>query len=344
MRILALSFFLLLAGWASAQPREDIVAYIKAYKQLAMEEMQRTGIPAAIKLAQGIHETSAGKSQLVMKSNNHFGIKCKTYWTGKKVYHDDDARGECFRSYNEAIDSYRDHSDFLKAGERYAFLFNLDPVDYKGWATGLKKAGYATNPKYAPVLIRIIEEYNLQQYSLIALGVIHPSAEIMAESTPTINQIIPASLLLSDLAEDLAEDLAPPEASPASEPEASVAAYPTGEFMINNTRVIFARQGTTLLSIAREYDIPLQRLLDFNEIEGEEVLLKDQLVYLQRKRKTGAREFRIVGRGETLYDICQTEAIRLSSLIEYNQLQQGAEPPAGAKLYLQPSSGSRQKM
>ncbi len=112
MRIFAVLFFMLIGVMAKAQPSVDIIEYINKYKQLAMDEMQRTGIPASITLAQGVHETYAGKSVLVLKSNNHFGIKCKSYWTGKKVYHDDDARGECFRSYDSAALSYRDHSDF----------------------------------------------------------------------------------------------------------------------------------------------------------------------------------------------------------------------------------------
>ncbi len=113
--------------------------YINTYKDLAIEEMQRTGVPASIKLAQGIHETMAGTSDLVLKSNNHFGIKCKSNWTGESVTHDDDARGECFRKYDSPLDSYRDHSDFLKGSQRYASLFKLDPLDYADWAYGLKK-------------------------------------------------------------------------------------------------------------------------------------------------------------------------------------------------------------
>ncbi|HRF25764.1 MAG TPA: glucosaminidase domain-containing protein, partial [Ferruginibacter sp.] len=142
----------------------SIPEYIDQYKELAIEEMRRTGVPASIKLAQGIHETESGNSDLVKRSNNHFGIKCKTGWSGEFVYHDDDALGECFRKYPSAEESYRDHSNFLRRSNRYAFLFNLDPTDYKNWAYGLKKAGYATNPKYPLLLIKYIEQYNLQEY------------------------------------------------------------------------------------------------------------------------------------------------------------------------------------
>ena len=164
-------FFLLLTAILSrAQQPEIIQKYILEYKSLAISEMQRTGVPAAITLAQGIHESGAGLSPLALASNNHFGIKCKSNWTGESVRHDDDAKGECFRKYPASEDSYKDHSDFLRNGQRYAFLFSLDPTDYEGWANGLKNAGYATNPKYPQVLIKLIEDYGLQEYTFIAMG------------------------------------------------------------------------------------------------------------------------------------------------------------------------------
>lgn len=329
MRLFTLVVFVFMSFVATAQPAVDIVNYINNYKKLAMEEMQRTGIPASIKLAQGIHETYAGKSELVTKSNNHFGIKCKSYWAGKKVYHDDDARGECFRSYDEAADSYRDHSNFLKGSPRYATLFQLDPTDYKGWAFGLKKAGYATNPKYAPIIVRIIEQYNLQQYSLIAMGKMAPQDEIIA-TVPRPAEDVPETIASFIKYEEPSIEIAPPPAIN----------YPSGEFMINNTKVIYARQGTLLLAIAQQYDLPLHRLLEFNDMENEEVLLKDQLIFLQKKRKTGQNEIHIVASGETLHDICQVEAIRMESLLEYNNLNRTIQPAAGAKLFLKGSSSS----
>src|SRR5436190_16848703 len=140
--------------------------YIALYKDIAIREMKRMGVPAAITLAQGILETESGNSVLVKKSNNHFGIKCKSSWTAGGVSHDDDAVGECFRTYKTAEESYRDHSNYLRGSERYSFLFDLKATDYKGWSYGLKKAGYATNPKYPNILIKNIEQYNLQQYTL----------------------------------------------------------------------------------------------------------------------------------------------------------------------------------
>ena len=139
-------------------------AYIKKYRELAVEEMKKYHIPASITLAQGLFESGAGQSALARKSNNHFGIKCGSDWYGKTVSHDDDARGECFRAYKHPKDSYEDHSKFLAGRPRYASLFNLNITDYKGWARGLKKAGYATNPRYADQLIGIIELYELYKY------------------------------------------------------------------------------------------------------------------------------------------------------------------------------------
>jgi flagellum-specific peptidoglycan hydrolase FlgJ len=170
LKLRILVFMMLLARLLPAQSPEQITTYINTYKLIAIAEMQRTGVPASIILAQGIHETQAGTSDLVIASNNHFGIKCKDTWTGQVVYHDDDARGECFRSYATAEDSYRDHSDFLSRSPRYTFLFKLNPEDYESWAYGLKKAGYATNVKYSQILIKLIRDYDLEKYSLVAMG------------------------------------------------------------------------------------------------------------------------------------------------------------------------------
>jgi hypothetical protein len=163
-------FLCLAVSLAAHAQKEKTEAYIATYKELAIAEMMRTGVPAAITLAQGILESQWGESDLVKSSNNHFGIKCKPEWTGDRVYHDDDAKGECFRVYPTADQSYMDHSDFLKTRPHYAFLFKLDPTDYEGWAKGLKKAGYATNPAYPQKLMKLINDYSLQQYSLDALA------------------------------------------------------------------------------------------------------------------------------------------------------------------------------
>jgi len=168
-KIIVAIFFTLICTNASAQ-RTSVEEYIEQFRETAMNEMKRSGVPASITLAQGILESESGNSELVKKSNNHFGIKCKSNWGGESVTHDDDAAGECFRAYTNASESYRDHSDFLRVNKRYSALFDLDPADYAGWAKGLKKAGYATNPRYPDLLIKYIEQYELQQYSLAVIN------------------------------------------------------------------------------------------------------------------------------------------------------------------------------
>jgi LysM repeat protein len=325
-RIIVLFMVTIITKNVCAQRSDDVVAYINSYKELAVTEMQRSGIPASIILAQGIHETEAGTSELVKKSNNHFGIKCKDTWTGSVVYHDDDERGECFRSYDNPQDSYKDHSDFLHNSPRYSFLFKLDPMDYQSWAYGLKKAGYATNIHYPQILIKLIEDYNLQQYTLVALGKIKSSDETLAATAQKKNSY-------SSTANAAIQK---PFIDPPPAPK-----YPEGEFTVNRTSVVFAKAGISLLSIADQYNIPLSRLLDFNDLTQEDIVAKDQLIYLQRKRKVGADEFHIVQNGESLYDICEAEGIRFESLLELNQLNNGMQVAVGEKIYLQTESPSR---
>ena len=317
LSLFATLLFAFISNHGFAQSKEVIRNYIDRYKDIAMEEMQRTGVPAAITLAQGIHETGAGTSDLVIKSNNHFGIKCKTEWTGPAVYHDDDARGECFRKYDDPVQSYKDHSDFLKNRPYYASLFKLDPLDYKGWSYGLKKAGYATNPKYPQILIKLIEDYNLQDYTLVAMNLKQPETnDASFASNSTIVQPVTAVAVKVEK-KDLKQ------------------IYPSSVFKINNTKVLLVLKGTSFLKVATENEISLSRLFDFNDMTEQEVAPDDQLVYLQRKRKVGEKEFHIVEEGETVYDIAQAEGIRLEQLMEMNYLKRDMQPKAGEKLYLQ---------
>lgn len=324
----------LLAGLTSgAQKKETITKYIDEYKDLAVAEMKRTGVPASITLAQGIHESGAGQSKLVLSSNNHFGIKCKSNWTGESVKHDDDARGECFRKYALAEDSYKDHSDFLKNGQRYAFLFSLAPTDYEGWATGLKKAGYATNPKYPQVLIKLVEDYGLQDYTLIALGNMLDNST----DTETSSDNTDASKK-SDVKNVFKEE------KPFLEAKKVFPIYPEGEFKIHETKVLFVKKGTSFLFIAQQYKIDLSKIFEFNEILPAEVTANDQLIYLQRKRKTGNNEFHTVQPGETLHDIAQQEGIRLESLKELNWLRGDDKPAIGERLSLKAKSTAMPKL
>ena len=172
--ILFLGLLCLCVSYAVAQPAEKpnprVMDYIVRFSSIAIEEMQRSGIPASITLAQGIYESGAGSSRLAVEANNHFGIKCKKEWTGPSIRHTDDLKNECFRKYESALESYRDHSDFLRTRPHYAFLLQLDPSDYKGWAYGLKRAGYATSPRYPEALLRLIETYSLYQYDQAAVS------------------------------------------------------------------------------------------------------------------------------------------------------------------------------
>jgi LysM repeat protein len=323
---------------SQAQPTDAILAYISRYKDLAVAEMQRTGIPAAITLAQGIHETEAGTSDLVKRSNNHFGIKCKDNWAGESVSHDDDARGECFRKYAAPEESYRDHSDFLKTRSNYASLFNLDPMDYEAWANGLKKAGYATNPKYAQILIKLIRDYHLQDYTLIAMGKMKEEVDLVKNNQSPKENETRNVMAVNENEKNLEENNPIMAAVKVDEN------YPSGEFKINETRVLFVKKGTSYLTIAQQYEIPLAKLFEFNDINQQEITANDQLVFIQRKRKTGDHEFHIVQPGENINTIAQTEAIRLESLLEYNNLGANMQPAVGETLYLRSKSSSTPKL
>jgi hypothetical protein len=348
MRISAMIIGLLvLAGkQLPAQMSVNGIIYVNTYKALAMAEEQRAGIPAAIILAQGLHESEAGTSELVKQSNNHFGIKCKDDWKGQVVYHDDDSRQECFRSYATAADSYRDHSDFLRRSGRYSFLFDLDPADYEGWAYGLKKAGYATNIKYSQILIKMIKDYNLQQYSLIAMGKMRPEDEVVLVVPVAPATIVKPRAVGSATAGDSASAGGAVSGSGTaySDVDSLAALYPVGEFEINKTKVVYAKAGLSLLAIAGQYDIPLARLLEFNDMREQDVLERGQLLFLQRKRRTGAVEYHLVKEGEGIYAICQAEGIRYQDLLEMNQLSPGLEPAAGERIYLQGSAPSRPRL
>lgn len=319
-----ISLVLAVVCFMSARAQKmTIEEYIARYKDLAMDEMRRTGVPAAVKLAQGIHETESGNSDLVKRSNNHFGIKCKTGWTGESVSHDDDALGECFRKYPTAEDSYRDHSDFLKRSARYQFLFNLKPTDYKGWAHGLKRAGYATNPRYPLIIIKYIEEHNLQEYTNIVLqGNVNKADLAKADDRPAV----------ADAPDSTVESPALTE----QEEEERVSETRTGKTLFNGLRAAWVRSGTSLLAIATEHRIALSRLLEFNDLEHDGLLVNDEWLYLERKRKAAKIPSYVTGVEETPRSVAQLQAVQLKSLLEYNGFGAREKIPAGTTVYLQP--------
>lgn len=315
----AIAILFSLSSLSALAQRLTIEEYVDQFKEIAMNEMRRSGVPASITLAQGILESENGNSELVKKSNNHFGIKCKSNWTGESVTHDDDANGECFRAYTNAADSYRDHSDFLKANQRYASLFKLDPTDYEGWAKGLKKAGYATNPRYPELLIKYIEQNNLQQYSLLVLNKL-PETTIAAanDNKATTQPVVSES-----------RDLPPAPATVLSPDPGKI-------ISINNTKCVFVKKGTSLLAVAEKNNISLSKLMEFNDMTEDGLLNKDQYIYLAKKSKTGEEDFYIVQPGESLNDVSQITGVQLKSICEYNNVNADARPVAGTKLFLRP--------
>jgi len=262
------------------QPAVDplVEAYIDMYRDAAIREMQRSGVPASIKLAQGILESGAGSSTLARASHNHFGIKCKSGWTGERVFHDDDEKGECFRKYTNPEESYRDHSDFLRNQPRYASLFALDPTDYRGWAQGLKQAGYATNPRYPDLLVQYIETYRLDEITRdVVAGRIGPDrsprpSETLALTRGTTRERAPDPAV-SDLV-----TVKPDEAG-----SSQAGARHSGGFRLFRERSVLVRKGTSLLAVAEEHGLPLPRLLEWNDLGPEaDILPQDRMIRLRR--------------------------------------------------------------
>jgi LysM repeat protein len=235
------------------------------------------------------------------------------------VYHDDDAAGECFRSYPTVQDSYRDHSDFLKAGKRYAFLFSLDPKDYQSWAAGLKQAGYATNPKYPQIITRLIEENGLEQLTETALSQMGNGNIWLASSKTPVPAISKGEENDSPL---------PVEIKKQKEPSKQ------GIFYINHCKAVFVPAGTSLRNFASEYKIDFADLLDFNDLKKVEKLASNQVLFLQQKRKKGSGKTHEVQKGETPWLISQQEGIRLENLLAFNKLKAGTALKQGQTLKL----------
>lgn len=297
-------FLVSIIAWFSSlgmtAQNSQYIAYISKYKDLAIEQMKLYRIPASITLAQGLFESAAGQSQLALRSNNHFGIKCGTGWTGKRTYHDDDAVGECFRTYNSVRDSYEDHSQFLRTKSRYADLFKLSPTDYKGWANGLKKAGYATNPAYAQRLISIIEQYSLYVYDTGKGGKYSRDEE--------------RKLAQFGLSTSEREVL-----------------------LVNGLLVVLAREGDTTAKIAKEFDRKEKNIIRYNDFYPGYQLTPGERVYVERKKgKASMAYFRksyIIKDGDSMHSIAQEFGIRLKSLYKMNKMHpDDAMPKVGTPI------------
>ncbi len=311
-----------------------VAAYIEKFRDVAVAEQLRCGIPASITLAQGILETAAGTSELCVNAQNHFGIKCKSTWRGMTYAYTDDAKDECFRKYEDAQTSYKDHSDFLKYNKRYATLFQYAVEDYISWAKGLKKCGYATNPHYATKLIETIEKYDLQQYTNLALT--YPS---LSEHT----QPVLASAKQSDVAEtyfpaetaSTTTDKAPGVYDPVPGKPDQTGYYETTTR--NGLKGFYAPKGDLLLEYAIKHRIRYSRLLELNDL-FDQPLESDMFIYLEKKKKTGPEETYVVQPGETLLIIAQSAGMQLESLRNLNHIAPGQEPEPGSTLYLQYTS------
>lgn len=297
------------------------VDYINRYSAMAVTEMQRTGIPASITLAQGMLESDYGRSYLARKANNHFGIKCHSTWQGERAYKDDDRKNECFRSYSNVKDSYKDHSDFLVTGSRYKDLFRLSNTDYKGWAHGLKKAGYATDPDYASLLIRKIDEYGLHAFD--------------AGSKKTAQKEITESAEAAAVVIAVAEPSDTITAQPALQEPAEVISLGTGRTGVNNgVKYVVVREGDTFSSLASEFQLLAWELSRFNDLPSGTALQPGQIIYLEPKRTKAAEgnAIHLVRPGETMHLISQQYAIKLNSLYKMNLMDEGKECTAGQKV------------
>jgi LysM repeat protein len=325
-KLLVFLFAAVVCFSTKAQNNEAVNAYITQYKQLAIDEMIRTGIPASITLAQGILESNAGLCELTQQSNNHFGIKCKIDWTGDVVYHDDDIKHECFRRYNNAEDSYRDHSDFLKNRPNYASLFSLDITDYKSWAYGLKAAGYATNPSYATILITTIEKYDLEDITVAGL---QQTNQVTIAAAPVKQQDEYAFENIDHPAESNKNSISANSNIAVAQP-----AYPDCVFTINQTKVVYAKAGTSILALANKYNLAYGQLLAYNDLKDGDILRASTLIYIEKKPKRGDKDYHITLPNENLHDIAQEEGVQLQSLIAYNNLSGDAQPKAGDKIIL----------
>ena len=283
--------------------------YIKTYNNLAIKEMNRSKIPASITLAQALLESDNGNSTLAKKANNHFGIKCHSTWNGPKVYHDDDRRNECFRKYESVYDSYKDHSNFIANGSRYQFLFNYKTDDYKSWARGLQKAGYATSRTYATMLIKIIEDNKLYTFD----------SGKATDYTEPVNSGTDSLVFIAGDVDNF-----------------SISINKHKVYNQNRIDYIIVKKGDTFESITEEFGMLPFEIYKYNELNQPAKISEGQILYLQPKRNKAAHgiDYHIVEEGETMYLISQKYGIKLNKLYEKNLMQKTDKPEVGKKLWL----------
>lgn len=304
--------------------------------------MKRTGIPASITLAQGMIESDEGRSSLAREANNHFGIKCHNDWTGGKVYHNDDRRNECFRKYLRSEDSFYDHSDFLKSTPRYSFLFNMSASDYKGWAHGLKKAGYATNPDYDNMLIRTIEEKKLHYYDTdYTPGTAQQKRDITTfqavAAAGTDKNPPPAASVNVNNRVPTAPVAVDNRVQPSPVNESNPVVARVSRIMENNNlKYIIVRDGDTRQKIEDEYQLLSWELARYNDLANDFSLSPGQILYLQPKKDKAesGKEYYTSVEGDTMYLISQRYGIKLKSLYKLNRMEADDEPAPGSIIWL----------
>lgn len=336
LQILAAAVLVLMQTVLSAKPLSPQEAYIEKYAQLAVDEMFRSGVPASITLAQGMLESSNGQSYLAVKGNNHFGIKCHD-WTGGRVFFDDDRKGECFRKYKSVEDSFRDHSDFLRYRDRYKFLFDLRTTDYKGWAYGLKRAGYATDPAYPRKLINLIETYDLTRFDETDAAKVRKDKRLSRkEARKEKNAAENVSI---------AHGSRIPESPTALEEPQPLDGRQRAEFRFSLSRQLYSQngvafvysvEGETYSTIASLYNLFPKEILSFNDAAADSVLLPGTVVYLQPKKKYAAAHMdKYIAEGdESLRDICQRFAVKMSSIMKLNGFTAGHQLREGDTVLL----------
>jgi len=355
-RKIAIIGFLLCSWWGQVSAQEAYPErarkYVQQYAQYAIADQRSTGVPASITLGQGILETEAGISELVTEANNHFGIKCKNGWQGATFLHDDDAKGECFKKYNSALESYHDHSAHLLKNQRYSILFTYSPTDYARWAHGLKKCGYATNPKYAYQLIKIIEDYHLQEFTYAALD---SNYKINVPDTDTASQTMLASTqtkkqdtvaIASGNVTLVATSTVVATATPVSDSAIAIASgggidtattvdsTNGGVMMVNGLKAIRVHKGDALLPYAIKLKVRYGHLLEINDMP-EDPVTSDMYIYLEKKHAAGLKSNHNVREGETLHMIAQEEGVQLKKIAAFNLLRPAEVPVTGTVLNLQ---------
>jgi hypothetical protein len=284
--------------------------YIAKHKASCIRQARMSGVPASIIMAQACLESDNGNSTLALKANNHFGIKCHTTWDGDVIYHDDDRSQECFRKYDTPDGSFFDHSDFLRSRDRYAALFGLSKTDYKGWAHGLKKAGYATNPMYAELLIKIIEENKLYELDIEPISVATTADIEQAQNTIEVDTYI--------------------------------FEVKRKEYRRNNVKYVRARENETYKDIAMELGMKPKKLEQYNETR-DHLLEYGEVVYIGKKKRSTVKKLpvHIAEINETMHSISQRYAVRLDKLYEYNGMKKGQEPKAGDEIFLRKNKRRR---